>query len=177
MSCVRLQLTDNPILDENLTLLGQIQDILSTVSESDYLTEHRELGIAPIGKHVRHILDFYECLLRDLDAREINYDNRERVVQVERSRTFALGTTDRIRSQLSHIDKQLIVKVASLISENGSTVVTSSTLMRELAFLAGHTTHHLAIVAIIIRLNGKSPDPALGVSVSTRANLERLRNH
>jgi hypothetical protein len=46
-----------------------------------------------------------------------------------------------------------------------------STVSRELQALSSHTIHHLALVAIILRLQGIRLDPDFGMSPST------LRHH
>lgn len=51
----------------------------------------------------------------------------------------------------------------------------SSSIERELVFLHGHTTHHYAIIAAILKLQGCAIDYAFGIAPSTLAYEEQLK--
>ena len=96
-----------------------------------------------VGAHVRHVLDHYESFLHGLESGRVDYDRREREREVE-----------------------LVVRTESA---PGRAREGASSLGRELLFLASHTVHHYALIAVLVRLWGVAPDDDFGVAPSTLA--------
>ncbi len=131
--------------------LESIRSILVQIECKDYSTELNILKKASIGRHIRHILEFYECLIYNQVNDSVNYDNRKRNILLEENVTFALNFTREIIDTLENItaNKQLI-----LVSSYEDQLVTmESSLYREITYNIEHTVHHLAIISIAIPIH------------------------
>lgn len=127
-----------------------------------------------IGAHSRHVIEFYEQFLKSYLSKEINYDARERDLNIENNKNTAkLKLTD------------LISKLEGVILNEDEIIVTIinqqkfiSSIGRELSYLAEHTVHHFALIRFIAESNGFKFNafPEFGIAQST--NLYRLsRSH
>lgn len=74
---------------EAIKQLLSIQSILSQIKEADYCFALPTLRDASVGKHVRHILEFYECLLFNNLENTVNYDERKRNILLEENLNYA----------------------------------------------------------------------------------------
>jgi ssRNA-specific RNase YbeY (16S rRNA maturation enzyme) len=128
---------------------------------------------ASIGQHIRHSIDHME---RVTDVVSVNlveghdmgnsfkmvaipYDVRERNTEDESNVTVALERISRIRNELeqfkvkaAYIDtKQPVLStfILSVSAVNSEEMSVPSTISRELAFMAHHAIHHLAIIQLI----------------------------
>lgn len=159
------------VIDANRATLQTVQAIVSSLSDTEYT--YTSDGQSSVGKHVRHILDFYRCFLDGLDAGMIDYDCRRRDVRIESTRRIALTALTRIHRELGAISPgESTLLVYSSVDDTGA-ISSTSTSRRELMFLQTHSTHHLSIVATIMRSLGVAVDDSLGVAPSTLAHESR----
>ena len=132
------------------------------------------IGGASTGAHLRHILDFYQSFYRGAKDGHIDYDNRQRNIKIEQRIDAGL---DKIRDALEQLE-QLKFSENRAVSVNTAVTVkefqspdqpnsSSSNLIRELQFLHSHTTHHMAIIGIILQLNNIDVDENFGKAPST----------
>lgn len=111
------------------------------------------LGFGAIGAQFRHIVAYYGCFLRGLDARRIDYDDRARDLDWEHDPVAVAKELERIVELLEPVeayedDESLDV----LMDEPGTRATgwTRSSLGRELRFLASHAIHHLALIELML---------------------------
>lgn len=130
----------------SINVLDQLEVVLMQMKEEDYRQLIPSLD-ASIGKHVRHILEFYLCLFEGLEKGKINYDTRRRDKSVETDRKVALDLIGdiktRIEGQKGDPELALNLKYGDITNQN---IVLSTNYGRELAYNIEHTIHHLAIV-------------------------------
>lgn len=124
-----------------------------------------------VGAHFRHVLDHYESFLSGLEAGRVDYDRRERERELERDPELARQRLESCAARLeqlvaSGLDCAVVVLTASA---PGRVREARSSLGRELQFLASHTVHHYALIAVLVRLWGVAPDDDFGVAPSTLA--------
>lgn len=128
--------------------LLELKMILDQLRESDYAKPIAVLNDGTLGKHVRHILEFYDCLFTKNNEDLICYDNRKRTTLIEENLRFAsefiIEILDKINS--IEINKRVLLKVNY---EEIETIVESS-LFREITYNIEHTVHHLAIIRIAL---------------------------
>lgn len=105
-------------------------------------------GGSSIGKHSRHVIEFFNCLLAGIPTKSINYDTRERNIEIENSREVALEKIDSIIHKIASITSDERLWLAFEYGEN--TGVVDSSLFRELVYNIEHTVHHLAIIRICV---------------------------
>ena len=147
--------------------LDQLALIVSKLSQVQFQQSLETLNQNSIGKHVRHVVEFFECLLIGSLHSIVNYDKRERNLLLENNVKFTLSRIEELQSEIENYqDKSL-----TLISDYGSgPMKTETTLFRELVYNIEHCVHHLAIIKISIKAHFPSIqlDENLGVAYSTQ---------
>ena len=141
----------------NVDLLRQGADLLESLDDASFRR---------IGPQIRHGIDFYACFLRGLPSGRIDYVHRERSARVETDRRFALEELLATIDALESIDVEACAPSLDVRAEEGMDWA-GSTPAREVQFLASHTTHHFAIVALLLRSAGIEPPERFGVAPST----------
>jgi len=133
---------------EAIKQLLNVKSILFQINELDYTLPLSSLKNATIGKHVRHIIEFYQCLLFRNFESTVNYDCRKRNLLLEENLKYTEDIITEIidKIELIHSNERLL-----LISEYDSQQIEmESSLFRELTYNIEHTVHHLAIIGIAI---------------------------
>jgi hypothetical protein len=128
--------------------LLELRSILDQVNEADYSRALPILDNGTLGRHVRHILEFYECLFLSDDGDTICYDDRKRNLVLEEHVAIASEYIDTIISKISGVGHN---KFLFLKSRFGTEEITmNSSLYREITYNIEHTVHHLAIIRIAL---------------------------
>lgn len=159
----------HPLVAENIAMLDQAASIISELTDGIYTNDESPHFLSGIGRHLRHILDFYNNLVSSEDRR-IDYDNRPRSRKIETERGEALAKIDAIRSALIALeisDNPILIKNDDGGHRDADSGFSPSTIGRELQFLASHTVHHFAIMAMILRLQDIHPPADFGIAPST----------
>lgn len=140
------------LIETNLEILAQLKTLLKQFNNEQYTQSLHVLSNNTIGKHVRHVVEFYECLLKGIQQNEINYDNRDRNLSLENDVFYTLNLVedieDAIKNQTTDIPINLVVQYKS--SEK---ILVNSTYFRELIYNIEHAIHHFAILAIAVKTN------------------------
>ena len=131
----------------NIQIITQLTDLLNEIESVIYKDALRPLHYSTIGQHVRHITEFYLCLLKGYETGVVDYDARERNLLIEIDKDFTIETLENIIQDLKRLnsDKSLILK-SSFGGDEEMEIPTS--FFRELTYLIEHTIHHLAIIKI-----------------------------
>lgn len=132
-------------------------------------------GAASAGEHLRHCLDHFACFERGLADGCIDYDRRDRDPRVESDIERCRARFAAVRDFLVALDAGILpqpIGVRLTAAPGAAPSETGSTVERELAFLSGHTLHHLALAALTLRLSGaeRQVDAA---AFSTAAHRDR----
>lgn len=156
--------------------LSQCELLLNLVSEDDFVAR---VGSASVGTHVRHVLDRFQSFFNGLPAGHIDYDSRNRDPQLETSlpaaRVALASFEPRIGALASGVPgPDASVSVQDCVYHNAPPVTLGSNIDRELMGLISHTTHHLAILVLLLRPLGYELDPDFGKAPST-IRFERSR--
>lgn len=132
------------------SLLQQVIDMAGQMSNSDYARPLPILNQNTIGKHVRHIIEFYDCLIHGYMSGVVDYDARAHDLQLETDKEKAMDSVQRmLRIFESLEDKTMRLVVPD--PATGETIVLSTSFNRELVYNNEHTIHHLAIVRIALQ--------------------------
>lgn len=120
-----------------------------------------------VGAHFRHNLDFVTNFLNGLETGKLDYNRRERNLQVETNRAFAvlrfLEAAEKIENlTLEDLGKKILVR-----SETVENLWCESSVVRELEFLQSHTIHHYALIQTKLVSFGFPVSPDFGVAPST----------
>jgi hypothetical protein len=128
-----------------------LSNVLHQIKDEDYILPLATLKGSSIGMHVRHIVEFYKCVLFDSTNNTINYDERKRNLLLENNVKYTVDFITEIIDVLQNIDtNKRVLLVAVYGNEN---VTMESSLYRELTYNIEHTVHHLAIISIALPIH------------------------
>ena len=144
-------------IEQNIALLNQINDEVLT-------THYKVLGQSTIGQHLRHIIEFYNCLLDGYTSKTINYDNRKSELAIENNTIIAIQKLKHIVLNLDKPDSTLNLMQPCVLGEQ----IITTTYYRELLHNLEHSIHHQAIIKIALLNNTSIILPShFGVAPST----------
>lgn len=129
--------------------LKEIKHLVVSVNTEQYTHTSSLLSGATIGQHIRHILEFYLCLINGNKLGKVNYDQRERDLKIETDLAFAIYTIDNICSNLILSNNESTILLEGNFSSNeGESITIKTTFKRELAYCLEHSIHHQALIKI-----------------------------
>lgn len=127
--------------------LRELYRLLDRIPANVYTYSSRILSGATIGGHVRHVLEFYQCLLATPSHGIVNYDLRKRDHAMETSPMAALETLEKLLLELDRCDTDANLLLCGTYSpDTGQTHMVDSSMARELVYNLEHTIHHQALI-------------------------------
>ena len=155
-----------------------IQSTLKTLQKSQYLLTNlrseqlSDTSIAPynssIGSHIRHILDFYECIFNIDSEGHIDLTARNRNREVETCCLKAESYLNIILEKLNKLNGNLENKIKVTDDLGLGKVTMPYTLVAVLSQANSHAIHHYAIINYILNgLNISLSDPDFGFNPTT----------
>ena len=164
-----------------MDILRQGEDLLTTLSAEAYTTKLPVAFNGFIGSHYRHCLDHFTSLRRGLDAEIVDCDHRERDPRIEREPAFALRLTRELRQTLESLDPAVldppVAARCEVSHDHGDSLLTQSSLGRELVYTIAHGIHHFALISVMARLMNAELPPYFGVAPSTVAHQPATAGH
>lgn len=184
----------NNSLSNNMALIKSSSDSLSQVElivnlSNEFYCNNGNVPSAPIGKHVRHVLDHFFVLKNGLVNGDYNYNHRRRDNAVEQSASVALNEIDELREWLNDISLELHeahrdnaletnalmepIKITSEVDfDEEKNVAMASSFFREMLYVINHTIHHVAFMTLVLRVHGIHVPENIGLASAT-ASYER----
>jgi hypothetical protein len=128
----------------------------------------------PVGAHLRHVVEHYEALVIGLTRGVVDYDGRPRDRQLETKPMLARDRLLALRQVIGQWAPDMLDRPVQVLGQGGITgdfdfCVTSS-VGRELAFLASHAVHHFALLAEHLQRGGVPVPAHFGKAPGTVAN-------
>lgn len=158
------------LITYNTAILEKMDALLEQMTDEDMTRPRGLLFGSSIGQHMRHILEFYSCLLTELEEASFSYDRRQRNLRIETEVGAARMSMHTSMTLLTGLAKDRELTMESELPGLPGYCAQRTTLKRELAYLADHGVHHLAMVRIA--LEQELPHVVfpehLGVAASTR---------
>lgn len=149
----------------------QVGDLLELMTNTQYSKALSTFNGSSIGQHVRHIIDFYLCLLSGIENADINYDKRERNPNVETDCLTAKSILNIIANKVEDLEVAYEVMVCSsfVADESIELISIPSSVGRELMYAYDHAIHHLAMIKIGMQIHFPEVEISkdLGVASST----------
>ena len=157
------------------TNLQQLKNILFQISDVQFTRRLAVLNDSTVGMHIRHIIEFYYCLMEAEATRTVDYDARKRDNELETQTQKCINAIDDILNFVHKNDRDFPVKLKASYSldKEEEPILLETTFRRELLYNIEHTVHHMAIIKIGIRDlkdNTVTIDENFGVAVSTIRN-------
>jgi hypothetical protein len=151
-------------------LIDEIVEIISNIQEEDYCRPLDIYNGSTLGKHFRHIYDFFHCLVHQCNLKDVDYCDRNRDGRIENERLYSISQFNQISTSIGKLEEEKEITVhADFETAPGVRPVVKTTIGREIMYGYDHAIHHLAIVKIGLRF--LYPDvpvnEELGVAAST----------
>ncbi len=144
--------------------LNELSDLLSQLSNEDYICPCHGLSNATIGEHTRHIIEMFQCLENQYEGGVVNYDARKRDYRIQTDADFAKETIIEVVNQLDKPNKNLQLQQVV----DGETLLIESNYNRELLYNLEHCIHHQALIKVAVLQNDSIViDQNFGVARST----------
>ena len=152
----------------------ELRELLEQLSEDQFSQPLEVLSGSTLGMHLRHILEFYQCLFQALKDRKLNYDLRKRDKEMETSKAKCQVCITQLMEDLETCTEDISLQLSADYSGQlyGGEVSTATTYFRELLYNIEHCVHHLAI----IRIGMKTLDPSLRINENMGIAASTLRN-
>jgi uncharacterized damage-inducible protein DinB len=167
------------IRTHSTSIIRQLSQLLTQLSEEQFIQPLSCMAQNSIGKHVRHVIECYQCLFQGIEIDLVDYDKRERNIRIETDKVFALQILEALSIAIMNLEEKLI-QLQVTYSDNSTLVQTS--VKRELAYNVEHTVHHLAIIKMGINVAFPSVEipENVGVASSTlryQSQLSEKKKH
>lgn len=108
-----------------------------------------------VGSHIRHVLDFFDCIIRGLDQNHIDLTDRKRDKRIASDIDFAINHIHHLQTTLTSykgINTDYLVHVTDHLGKGKATV--DYTLESILVQGNSHMTHHFANIGYILNQLG-----------------------
>lgn len=154
----------------NQQIIRQMTDLLDMINNQIYTQPLEVFKGSSVGQHFRHILDFYLCLIKGIQAGTVDYAGRDRNPLAESDIHFIKQAFCNVSQTIDQFSEETQVKVRGDFStqvEQRPELLSS--IGRELMFAYDHAVHHLAMIKIGIAIVAPNLtlDSNLGVAPST----------
>ena len=137
------------LIEATLSKLSNIEFYLQHLEPSQYSEPLEILSFASIGEHTRHVLEFYQCLLKQCESGVVSYDSRKRTASIQQDPHTALRILTRVMESLPNSDVRKRLKLEICYDEDhNNTHIVDTSMERELVYNLEHVIHHLAIIKI-----------------------------
>ena len=152
-------------------VIDQIRIILDLLSDDIYAQNLEIFNGSTIGKHIRHMYDFYYTVVRAEGLGELDYALRDRDPTIECFTESAKEKFSALYAEIDNLNEDEIIDIVSEFDTSQSTLRkrVKSSVGRELMYAYDHAVHHLAIVKMGITSSFPeiTIDADLGVAPST----------
>lgn len=162
----------NSLLEANQRLCDECIAFINSFDAEIYRAKQpAKNSNSSIGAHIRHTIEFFQCLLNGLASNDkhIDYDKRARDTRLEIDRSYAIKQIQDIKHALLKLqDLQTTVTVnETLSSANKDNYRLPSTIARELMFAHSHMVHHFSMIKLIAESHGITVSDDFGKAPST----------
>lgn len=161
------------IISENENSIRDLIYHIHLLNQEEYNSKTENFSHSSFGEHIRHIFNFYECILNGIQTGIIDYDNRIRDKKIESDQKYAILRFQEILEILPNL-KNFESKKMILITDE---IQTETTLLRELIYVNEHLIHHSAILRIYFQFyfSEKIISKSFGFAKSTQNHQENLK--
>ena len=141
----------NIVLESSIKTLIKSSTLLTSLT-NDQLSNHL---VPPyyscIGSHIRHVLDFYDCILEGVSQKEVDLTARRRDLKMHECCNYASENVERVVNLLKGLEVFNLDEVIQVKDDLGlGKTVIPYTLGGLLAQANSHAIHHYAIISYIL---------------------------
>ena len=151
---------------------------LEGLSDEDYTTPFKDVYNSTIGEHYRHLLEHFITLHNHLSEKTINYDQRERELSIQESRTAAIKVTYAQKEIWAAVSEEEFASEATfcgqICAKASESLSTSTSVSREVAYAIAHAHHHFAIIGIMCSMLKHETSSDFGIAPSTVVHKQNM---
>lgn len=138
------------ILETIDATLEELVDLLNQLPAEDYNNPCAGLSNSSIGGHTRHIIEMFQCLDEQYDSGHVNYDLRQRDMNIQSDPHLAIEAIVTLKARLPKDNKPLYL----IQKFNGVAVEIATNYHRELLYNLEHCIHHQALIKVALLQHG-----------------------
>lgn len=158
----------NDIIVSTLKTLNKTNQIISILNDDLLSDSTIPPYMSSIGSHIRHILDFYDCILNRNSEFHIDFTSRKRNVAVETNCNEAVKYYNMIIDRLHNINYNFDEAIYVIDDLGNGKIKIRYTIGALFAQANSHTIHHYAIINYIMNgLEVEINDTSLGYNPTT----------
>ena len=135
--------------------LGNAISLIDHISEENYKDESVGPYYSSIGSHIRHALDFFDCIISGVQSNNIDLTARKRDEVISTNPEAAKSKINDIQQHLVSfigVNTDYLLHVTDNLGEGKETIM--YTLESILAQANTHATHHYAIISYMLQTLG-----------------------
>ena len=154
-----------------IDLMGQLVSVVEKMEDQEYSQALEILNQATIGKHIRHVVEFCECMEKAQSTGQISYDKRLHERRLEEDRQYVLERIENHIQWLNQTNENFPITLEVEYPYSDVCENIQSNFIRELAYNIEHIVHHMAIIKIGLKREFSHIElqEGFGVAQSTRA--------
>ncbi|MDD1784290.1 DinB family protein [Enterovibrio sp. ZSDZ35] len=160
-----------------LDIAHQAKELLVQLTDEQYNYVAKPYLQSSIGQHMRHILDVFQSLMAWPASSFIDYDKRRRQHPVEKDKSIALEEWGMIEQWVLGVSKEALTSPLTVSGEvslhQQVSPHASTTLGRELSFVASHAIHHFALLRVSLCAQNIPTDHVFGLAPTTASYYRR----
>lgn len=126
--------------------------LLNSITDEQYCNDSIAPYYSSIGRHVRHVLDVFDCVFDGLQTNTtVDLTARKRNEEVELKTTVGIAYFNRIIVKLNALQSYDFDKLISVSDDLGTGVIVQDYTLGGLLIQAhGHAVHHFASLSYIL---------------------------
>lgn len=159
--------------------LVQLLNLLRQINTKEFVITIEPYNKSTIGKHVRHILEYYDAVLLSHETKRIDFVNRKRDLLLENNLLYAISNIEKNIQCLNTLTENKSIILICENEEFNSTYQVQSNIERELLYAVEHAIHHMAIIKIacLSALPAIQFDNDFGVAYSTIKHTKNVHSN
>lgn len=151
-------------------ILNQLISISKQLSNHGFNQPLDVLSGNTVGKHIRHIIEFFDLMMMGRESGFVNYDQRSHDKVIETNSELAIEKMNSLKQEIESVEVDFAMSLQVNYNPNDPCEQTlRSSYFRELQYNIEHAIHHMAIISIAVKSSFKDVElPAnFGVAYST----------
>ena len=160
---------NDELVDAATLNLERAERLIELLDQPSYSNSNAGPYYSSIGGHLRHVLDIFACIIRDVESRVVDLTDRRRGAIAETEPQEALKYLNSViqgLSGLTEVDPSTTVTIVDDLGF-GKTKI-PSTLGAALCQAHSHAIHHFACIGYLLHLQGiELPDRRFGYNPTT----------
>jgi len=135
--------------------LGNAINLIDTISDDIYIDSSVGPYYSSIGSHIRHALDFFDCIINGIQSNNIDLTARKRDEVISTNPEAAKRKISEIQQHLVSfigVNTDYLLHVTDNLGDGKETIM--YTLESVLAQANTHATHHYAIISYMLQTLG-----------------------